>query len=443
MVQRFQDNNIVFDFDTLFAEWPTNDFNIYALSQWDVQILLASLRFADWAVRWVDEEGIPLRETGRFLDLKQAIDEVAKTEWRLKVSLEESLQTGMENISAALINAAEIACACAGANGGGGAGQVADPPNPQDIDNETEPPPEGFDTWEDYKEFKCDVAGFIVDEMSGDVGRMSTLNLIGASLVAAVAGLSPILLTPTPVDDIIIIASIILAAIALGEVVLLNTKSLLDDYRDEFKCAIFLGETVADSIQRFNDAVTQFANDDYPGQPMEYYIGALLSSLANADSFNRLIDPDPSQEYGSENCAACGVGCGTGEWVILKGTVISGDATSYGVPFTVRSETTPGPPAYQRLHMARRNAGDTAYTRVRATFDDLVGWTTYADPLVNLEDTDNCSAINVELFKDESNGAGLNWDDETPKTEECCYFLARGGNSSPFTMVVENIQELP
>ncbi len=443
MAERSLDHIIVYDFDLLFGNWPTDHFGVYVLSQWDVQLILASLRFANWPVRWVDSNGLKLRDLGRVADLRQVEDEVAKTEWRLKMSLEGILEEGFDAWAEAIVEAAQIACSCGnGGCGAGGSGQSSEPADTQDTDNEIEDPPEGFATWAAYKAYKCDVADWIVAEMTGDASRLTTLNLVGLAVASVSAAIIPVLLTPVPIDDIVVIAGVVVAAIALGVSAQENARDLLIDHADDLMCAIYLGVDVQDSIDRFNAMVAYHADIDYPAQPLNYYIEALLAAFATPDNFNRLIVPDATQTYPSGDCGDCGIGCGTGEWVLTWGTIVSGDPTEYGTDFVIESEFVDSDPDYERIELRRRNVGDTAYTRVRARYLELNNWVSYSDPYVRVADSSDCAVIDVERFRDETGSAGPNFEATLPDDLECAYVLIRGNESSRFNIKMRNLQEL-
>ena len=94
-----------------------------------------------------------------------------------------------------IVNAA---CCSAGGGGSGGTGQTQPPITLVEEGPTTGPPPDGFESWEQFWANKCAVATDIVSTLTADVNRMKTINLIGLTLATLTPILLTVVLTPIP-----------------------------------------------------------------------------------------------------------------------------------------------------------------------------------------------------------------------------------------------------
>lgn len=226
--------------------------------------------------------------------------------------LEEVLLTcgNIDELVSAIATASATATSSSGCgacdSGSRGVGQEAPPANEEPLlDDGIEPPPEGYDDWAEYDQYKCNAATLIVDNIIADLGRMDGGALLGLSLTEIALGIAAIILTPIPADDILAIAAIILAITALVLDVFGDAQTLINSNRDEFICALYESASVGAAEIAFNGLVEEKADVLFPSQPSNYYIKTLLSYMVTPANLNRLVTRDEFLEYPIGDCSSC------------------------------------------------------------------------------------------------------------------------------------------
>lgn len=210
---------------------------------------------------------------------------------------------------------------CCGA-GSFGAGE-AEPPASTNQDDEEDFPP-GFDTYAEYRAYKCDIANRIIQGIQTDIDWIEGGTLLTLTFSIFVATL----LTPIPGDEILALVGFVVALLLQG--VLVATAAAvsteIDDSRQELVCLLY---DALDAEQAKQD-VTDFMTSALSSTQM-----ALFASLWGFASVNSLFFKDVLLESsplpGDVECTACGSECDLA-------IPTAGDETTNGI-FTIVSPT--------------------------------------------------------------------------------------------------------
>jgi hypothetical protein len=272
-------------------------------------VLDRGLWLTTYAVDYQDV-GYTLPTEEQFNPLRQKIlDFIGDTEMGCDFS---EIQAGLEAIAASLQSLANNSCCGQGAGqfGTGGSGSTQEPPSEVETGTpgeHTGDPPAGFDTWQDYDDYKCAVATWIIDQMIGDLQNASFLQFASGMTLETVATLiAAAIISPIPGDEVILVAGLILSAIALGIVSLLfdQLADALSEVRDDLVCDLFIGSSVsvaAVNAQETIDAACDANMDDVTAGFCKNIASAWLSN----DNLNRLFVKDGSRSYPVGDCGDC------------------------------------------------------------------------------------------------------------------------------------------
>lgn len=200
-------------------------------------------------------------------------------------------------------------CTCGGGGcppGTGGAGQTDDPPTTNTDDPTTETTPPGFDGWDDYETYKCAMCSYIISRILQDLSNLSLINLIGMTVVSLAPVIATLVLTPVPGDEIILIASLILAAWGIGEAVATVAYDLVNNASDDFLCALFVSRDVGQAVTNWNNEVTAQMETQGTATLLKPLVSGMLDTFANNTNFNKIFDKDTSLSLTPADCSGCG-----------------------------------------------------------------------------------------------------------------------------------------
>lgn len=221
------------------------------------------------------------------------------------------LAEAINNISISLNNQAnatlQTSGGCCDDQGSGGAPQIAPPFNPEiEGDPETDPPPAGFDTWEQFKAQKCAIAWDIIDTLASDLGIMIIKNWpsVGLSTIAAILAVT--LATPIPFDDIIAICALVLS---VGATVLLATAlDIVNNNKGDLVCELYNGTSASDSRANFLLRWGQLVDGAPISSIVAFALKTLMGFMVGSAVVNRLysLDSDNIWPVGPSDCSECG-----------------------------------------------------------------------------------------------------------------------------------------
>lgn len=212
---------------------------------------------------------------------------------------------------------------CCG-EGAFGAGDSEPPPSTNQDDEEDFPP--GFDTYAEYRAYKCDIANRIVQGIQTDIDWIEGGTLLTLTFSIFIATL----LTPIPGDEILALVGFVVALLLQG--VLVATAAAvsteIDDSRQELVCLLY----DAVDADEAKDAVTSFMD-----AALSTTQAALFDALWGYASVNSLFFKDVLLEAsplpGAVVCTACESEC------VMCDTSPGGTEEDWGV-FTITGPTT-------------------------------------------------------------------------------------------------------
>lgn len=220
-------------------------------------------------------------------------------------------------IAQALRNQQNGGCGCGAMSGGsGGAGQF--PPEGSDVTegNEgTDPPPEGYETWQEFYNQKCAVARDIVSKMKRDMGEMALYNFGFMSVETLTIALTTLLTLSISTAGIVAIAALLLSVVAT--IVLTTAVSIISDNEEELICELFNGQTSADSRNAFIALFNSLVDDGVADPVQAFSIKALVSYMLETGETNRLYEKDNTRVFPASDCSC--LECETIAWEFIEG----------------------------------------------------------------------------------------------------------------------------
>lgn len=351
---------IVFNFDTIWTRYSNTEDGLFCLSERDVALLLDVLRPAHWPSRWVgDVSGVGgdeyrralLRNNGRFEDLETALSFIERLEHKLMTSCSDALLQGLEAIAAAIAGQdykSVITQNCGGGSGAcsGGSVDLSDGESLQpgevitEVPNE---PPTGFESWEDYKQYKCEAANFLFDWFTGSLRGLSGIS--GLYGILAITGPIVIgMLVPTvvlgPIAFVVLIAAIIaMAGLGLaGFVQFAAIADGLDENRGEVVCRLYQAGNTTAAIDAIIDEVEVIMVGLGITGPLDELILGVINAMIPNEVMNRLFQLYADVNYVGADCSSCdSLECG--ESVIGPYEQITVDVTREGDILTITSQS--------------------------------------------------------------------------------------------------------
>lgn len=331
---------------------------------------------------------LTIPSTGRYwLASSGAIteaQEIVKATFDNNMHLEESIMScndpalagiaeGLQQIAIALSEQAAAANNCCTGNGSGGAGQFPPPISdvPQGNPN-TDDPPEGFESWEEFFSDKCAKANQIIVELRASLLRVGIINFSALSLDALAIALTVALTLAVPAAVIIEIVGLLISAGA--EIIVASLLTYINDNETDLICALFGAENASQSYDDFHTVLGD-AVDIGTADPVEAYaIKTLARYLVNSQVVNSLYLKDLTVVYPETDCSGCDENCID----CVQRFNSDGDSiANLFAPSDWFAMESLGEPFYSSLLV--RVDGPQAY---KMEFRNLVGWTFYA-PAVN------------------------------------------------------------
>lgn len=268
-----------------------------------------------------------LEEIRTVLETRSIAETVAQnTNFEDLVAAVAALQLQCETIVNTTNLTQNISC---GGSGTGGTGDWPAPESPQTTTPEDEAgdPPPGFESWSEFRQYQCDMAYLIIDQMISDLSIAGLLAAGGATVGVLVPLLIEFSITPIGWVAWLAIAGLVIYCFTQSIEISLLSQLLLDN-KEEFVCALLSGTNVSSSISHFSDLVDSKV-DEAPvlGSLPEvgrHQVKQLIVSYASIDSINRLYEKSALPPPGGNDCSACE---GEQWWSCLFGTEVSHDDT--------------------------------------------------------------------------------------------------------------------
>lgn len=236
-------------------------------------------------------------------------------------------------------------CGCGSGSAGGSSPPADDtilgPPGEQLGE-----PPDGFSTWAEYENYKCDMAAYVLSVASADLSWWANVDIVALTAT----GLAASLFTPVPFDDVLLLVGLLLAlslqgvaaaAISVGSDVLANSN-------DEILCALYeasdAGSAKTDVDNAIDTGVDVETTAIWAG-----IVKSLLKGLFNQHVINKLFVRDgPLADGGmlpTGNCSGCASGCQAffvddGTLIAVNGNVITVQSSVQGTGVGIRQQAT-------------------------------------------------------------------------------------------------------
>lgn len=238
--------------------------------------------------------------------------------------------TGLQEIALALRTIAiamqqqvTVNAGCCGSNSGsGGTGQISPPYNPTpEGDPSTDPPPEGFESWEEFLHDKCAIAYDIVETLEADLGKMALVSSVGLPIEVIAAAVAVIISTPIPFDDLLIIVAFLLNA---GWVLVVTSAlDIVNQNEQDLVCELFNGESASNSRDRFLSRFNQLVDQGAINPVTNFAVKQLMAYMVGSSVTNRLYTKDNTRNWTTRDCSSCEIELtlrfqdAAGEWQII------------------------------------------------------------------------------------------------------------------------------
>lgn len=249
-----------------------------------------------------------LEELGTIWETRSVAETVAQnTNFEDLVAAVQALELQCETIVNTTNLNQTISC---GTSGTAGAGTWPEPESPQTTNPEDEAgdPPPGFESWLEFRQYQCDMAHLIMNQMIADLSIAALLAAGGAAGAALVALLIEASLTPIGWVAWIAIGSAIVYCFVQGVEVSLLSQLILDN-KEEFICELLDGTSVSGSITNFSNMVSSKvdSHETFAILPelIRAQVKSIIVSYASIDSINRLYEKSPIPPPGGNDCSAC------------------------------------------------------------------------------------------------------------------------------------------
>jgi hypothetical protein len=321
------------------------------------------LTYGDWRSRYyfTDESGNQLTITDAEYDQITDLYLTAVEELQMPCDLGEAITLLGQMISDLATLTVQVNMGSGGSDCGCPPGGIGENPPPSEPDQNPpggeDPPPVGFDTWEDFLDYKCRAANKIVDDLIASTGNLGSLSgVIGAiqgvllasflstSLLGGVmAGVMALGFSSFAAAGIIIAALVILILASVGGLVWFSTLAAnMEDNKSDLICALYAATTTDDAMASWSAFVTARIGDasgEWSGEPEAGLISStmetVLDALNNLTVINLLFTPNEEIAVyeASFDCSTCSPSeC---PWEMVNGT---GTFRYDGISFVLSSE---------------------------------------------------------------------------------------------------------
>jgi len=322
-----------FDLEILQSASGRSGLLCISQSTWALAYSLVSF-YGYWRSRYytTDPDGKMLELTDEewetvtdYVDL--AIEELSMSNCDLMLEKLTELIDAVTSVSATLNLTASISSGCCSPYG---------TPPPDAVADEGEigvgDPPEGFDTWEQYQEYKCSQANRIADDWIATIGNLSSIGgivgvIAGAALAAflntsllggVLVGVMAVGFSAGTAATLIIAALIALIAGGVGLFAyFIDLSADMETDKQDLVCALYNATSVSGAITAISDFTADIAaglsydpgDDDSLFQSV---VGDIAGAIINTSVINGLFDGSLEPYNGELDCTCSGVQCAIG-----------------------------------------------------------------------------------------------------------------------------------
>lgn len=316
MGEDFNETKLYLDYDDLWNSYSDDKCILLCFSQRDITVLLAGLRYAEYSTRWLDSDGRRLRDTGRLADLVTAINYIKDLERRLMADCGTQFLEGLtvlgESIKAGLIALANKPCCPTSVNVNivqgsteGGNTTYGTKPHTGQGNAETDPPPDGFETWEQFNTYKCQAANWVADSLIATYRNLGVLQLstIAIGSVAVGAALGGLITFIPPAAIVLLIGGLVGLGISLT--VVNAVGDWLSDHRDDVVCMLYGSGSTTAAIDGFWGLVNEALEEITVAASVVSWVKQVTLALLTTDLLETLFTNSLQANYPDADCSNC------------------------------------------------------------------------------------------------------------------------------------------
>ena len=213
------------------------------------------------------------------------------------------LEAALQDIAAAISAQSDSGCGC-GAGGAGGSSPAPDPTTTDDPTQPTGTPPDGYASWSEYQDRKCDIAQWIVDNIEADMIWLEGVSIGAVTTGGLALGLVSVLSGGTLTAIVALGVGVAgLSAAGISEI-----KDAITNNKADLKCALYTAESAAESISNFNSAIGTAINGETGDAVAQYVLTEFARLWADTSQVNlmyeALTDQSPPVPSGAD-CSGC------------------------------------------------------------------------------------------------------------------------------------------
>jgi hypothetical protein len=260
-------------------------------------------------------------QTGTITEAQEVICETFDYNFRNEGVIMACGDSGLADIASALLALAQAqqnmvnatlrtSGGCCDPRGSLGAGTMPETINSESPgDPGNDPPPEGFESWEEFFANLCARANDFLVRLENSVDDWR--NLVFADVTGAILAVAAALLLSVTVPFIDVFAAILILLGVEAQQVLGYILSILNDNHAALLCAIYTGATPAESRANLLTVFNGFVDEGGFSAINGFAVKNVFSSLVSPDEFNHLADKSLVQTYAEADCSSCSPDCYT------------------------------------------------------------------------------------------------------------------------------------
>jgi len=293
-------------------------------------------------------------------------------------------------------------------------------------DPATDPPPDGFDTWAEWRANKCARCDDFVVELERSVLNLQNAIFIGTEASGLALVFTILISVPIP-----FVACYSLALLLLGvaaEEVLDGAHTVLTFNRTDLVCALYNGRTAAESRSNFISLFNSRVDDGGYSTINAYAIKQVMDIMVGSEGLNQLTEKSLVRNYDEADCSGCNPSC------VVFGNVSnpgfewgSGDLTADGSLREIQSGVAENGRSYIGIVW---NDIEGCTCGLSVTVESMVGYMSeaeYGSAGDQASSWVDCADTDTPLYHD--GGPELNH-------AYCTKWLTLSGQSEPFSAMV-------
>lgn len=189
-----------------------------------------------------------------------------------------------------------------------------DPDNAVEEPPRDGPPPDGFETWEEYDQHKCNAAHAIVDGLITMFRSWAFWNDIKSIVVGGVIALAPLFITIPPAAAVVLVGALV--AIFASRTLWANLADEMEENKQDIVCGLYNALTSFDAIDWLVEKLTIMADEIFP-TILQWPLHQAIAAAISIETV-QILFVEQVLGYDNQDCSACGPG--TGPYTVVMGT---------------------------------------------------------------------------------------------------------------------------